>query len=287
MEFWEWANQGVLAKFMDGLEKAGLFDEPESPSRPVIAVLPFTNMSGDPEQEYFADGITEDIITRLAQFPGLLVLGRNTTFQFKGESVDIEEIAGRLDADYVLEGSIRRGGDTVRVTAQLLRGDNGTHLWAETYDRPLDVANLFAVQDEITSIVAARVGDPLGQIARQEVRAMVQNRPTRLSSYECTLLWWKYYVEFTYDNYAALVDVNGGAKLVPPGGAKLVHLTLCGTRCWGVVPVVHRRDPRCFVSRLRYAERSSVGGSCGPTGSTIAPAVKQVFLGISAVFGFG
>ena len=81
--------------------------------------------------------------------------------------------------------------------------------------------------------------------------------------------------------------VNGGAKLVHPGGAKLVHLTLCGTRCWGVVPVVHRRDPRCFVSRLRYAERSSVGGSCGPTGSTIAPAVKQVFLGISAVFGFG
>ena len=81
--------------------------------------------------------------------------------------------------------------------------------------------------------------------------------------------------------------VNGGAKLVHPGGAKLVHLMLCGTRCWGVVPVVHRRDPRCFVSRLRYAERSSVGGSCGPTGSTIAPAVKQVFLGISAVFGFG
>ena len=84
-----------------------------------------------------------------------------------------------------------------------------------------------------------------------------------------------------------VLPVNGGAKLVPPGGAKLVHLTLCGTRCWGVVPVVHRRDPRCFVSRLRYAERSSVGGSCGPTGSTIAPAVKQVFLGISAVFGFG
>ena len=84
-----------------------------------------------------------------------------------------------------------------------------------------------------------------------------------------------------------LISVNGGAKLVHPGGAKLVHLTLCGTRCWGVVPVVHRRDPRCFVSRLRYAERSSVGGSCGPTGSTIAPAVKQVFLGISAVFGFG
>ena len=91
----------------------------------------------------------------------------------------------------------------------------------------------------------------------------------------------------TADEAAAWGFVNGGAKLVHPGGAKLVHLTLCGTRCWGVVPVVHRRDPRCFVSRLRYAERSSVGGSCGPTGSTIAPAVKQVFLGISAVFGFG
>ena len=78
---------------MEGLELAGLFDEPEAPSRPVIAVLPFTNMSGDPEQEYFADGITEDIITRLAQFPDILVLGRNTTFQFKGQAVDIPTIA--------------------------------------------------------------------------------------------------------------------------------------------------------------------------------------------------
>ena len=189
------------------LAKAGLPDgEPEAPSRPIIAVLPFDNMSGDPEQEYFADGITEDIITRLAQFPDILVLGRNTTFQFKGQAVDIKTIAEKLGADYVVEGSIRRGGDTVRVTAQLLGGEEWTHLWAETYERKLDPTNLFAVQDEISEAVANQTGDPYGVISRAEFRLSLHQAPESLSSYECILKFYEF--ERRYDADTHLIARN-------------------------------------------------------------------------------
>ena len=177
-EFWFPSDgpwPGLKKRIMAGLEKAGLFDVPEA-ARPVIAVLPFDNLSGDPEQEYFADGITEDIITRLAQFPELLVLARNTTFQFKGQAVDVAEIAEALGASYVVEGSIRRGGDTIRVSAQLIDAD-GTHLWAKNYDRALNVANIFAVQDEVTAAVASRIGDSTGIIQRRELRAAQDTAP--------------------------------------------------------------------------------------------------------------
>ena len=168
----DWTIWGMTAvqteHLAEGLRKAGLPDALPKPSRPVIAVLPFANMSGDPEQAYFADGITEDIITRLAQYPDILVLGRNTTFQFKDQAVDIKTIAEKLGADYIVEGSIRRGGDTVRVTAQLLGAEDGTHHWAETFDRTLTPSNLFAVQDEITIAVANRIADKHGAISVAE-----------------------------------------------------------------------------------------------------------------------
>ena len=186
------AEPAFIDHVVAGLEEAGLFDKPEASSRPVIAVLPFDNMSGDPEQEYFADGITEDIITRLAQFPNVLVLGRNTTFQFKGQAVDIPTIAEKLKADYVVEGSIRRGGDTVRVTAQLLGGDGGTHVWAETFDRKLDPNNLFSIQDEITEAVASRIGDAHGAVGRAELEQLTRHLPEHLSSYECVLKFYHY-----------------------------------------------------------------------------------------------
>ncbi len=179
-------HEPLRAAMLDGLTKAGLFDEP-GPSRPVIAVLPFDNLSGDPEQEYFADGITEDIITRLAQYPDILVLGRNTTFQFKGEAVDIPTVAAQMGADYVVEGSIRRGGDTVRVTAQLLGAEVGAHLWAETFDRALDVANLFSIQDEITETVASRIGDVHGVVSRAQSAQGNRQAPSFLTSYDCIL----------------------------------------------------------------------------------------------------
>src|SRR5712691_6202202 len=120
----------------------------EQLEQPSIAVLPFNNMSGDPEQEYFSDGITEDIITDLSKVRGLLVIVRNSSFAFKGKSPDIREVAAKLGVGAVLEGSIRRAGNRVRITAQLIDAKSGGHLWAERYDR--DLTDIFAVQDEVT-----------------------------------------------------------------------------------------------------------------------------------------
>ncbi|MDP6953177.1 MAG: tetratricopeptide repeat protein [Alphaproteobacteria bacterium] len=225
-EYRKWnAREDVIAHIGEGLEKAGLFDEPEPPSRPVIAVLPFDNLSGDPDQEYFADGITEDIITRLAQYPDILVLGRNTTFQFKGEAVDIPTIAEKLGADYVVEGSIRRGGDTVRVTAQLLGGDEWAHLWAETYDRTLDPANLFAMQDEITEAMASRIGDAHGVIGRAEFQRSSRHAPKRLSSYECILRFFAFERNFNAENHLVARDcLENVVKAEPDYGEALAFL---------------------------------------------------------------
>ncbi len=137
--------------------------EPEPPS---IAVLPFDNMSGDPEQEYFSDGITEDIITDLSKIAGLLVIARNSSFAYKGKNPDIRAVGRELGVKSVLEGSIRRAGNRVRITAQLINAANGGHLWAERYDR--DLTDIFAVQDEVTRHIvdALKVKLTAGESAR-------------------------------------------------------------------------------------------------------------------------
>ena len=119
--------------------------------KPSIAVLPFNNMSGDPEQEYFSDGITEDIITDLSKVSGLFVIGRNTSFTYKGKSVQIPEVAAQLGVKFVLEGSVRKAGQRVRVTGQLIDGTTGGHVWADRFDR--DLTDIFAIQDEITQTI--------------------------------------------------------------------------------------------------------------------------------------
>jgi TolB-like protein/Flp pilus assembly protein TadD len=126
------------------------------PDKPSIAVLPFTNMSGDPEQEYFSDGITEDIITELSRFRSLFVIARNSSFTFKGQAVDVVEVSKRLGVRYVVEGSVRKAGNRVRVTAQLVEAATGNHLWAERYDR--DLEDVFAVQDEVVRTITSTVG---------------------------------------------------------------------------------------------------------------------------------
>jgi adenylate cyclase len=120
----------------------------ELPNKPSIAVLPFQNMSGDPEQEFFADGMSEDIITALSRLPNLVVIARNSTFVYKGRAVDVREVGRDLGVSHVLEGSIRKSGNRLRITSQLIDTSNGDHVWAERYDRNLD--DIFAVQDEIT-----------------------------------------------------------------------------------------------------------------------------------------
>ena len=132
------------------------------PDRPSIAVLPFANMSGDPEQEYFAEGISEDILTALSKWRWFLVFARNSTFTFKGKAVSVKQIGEALGARYVLEGSVRRAGNRVRISAQLIEADTDRHIWAERYDR--DICDVFAIQDEITKNVVTSI-DPAIQVS--------------------------------------------------------------------------------------------------------------------------
>src|SRR5262249_7171052 len=115
------------------------------PDKPSIAVLPFINLSSDPEQEFLADGIAEDMITALSRYPSLFVIARNSSFTYKGRAVDVKAVGRELGVRYVLEGSLRKAGSRIRATAQLIEAETGKHLWAERYDR--DLADIFALQD--------------------------------------------------------------------------------------------------------------------------------------------
>ncbi len=146
---WRWSMDGGPATM------AGDAEAPPLPDKPSIAVLPFNNMSGDPEQEYFADGISEDIIMELSRFREFLVIARNSSFVFKGKSIDIKTIAHELGVRYLVQGSVRKAENRIRVNAQLIDGTNGDHLWGERFDR--DLADIFAVQDEITVAIIAAI----------------------------------------------------------------------------------------------------------------------------------
>ncbi len=148
-------------------ERADTAPSKDGASGTCIAVLPFNNMSGDPEQEYFSDGLTEDSITALSKHHWLDVVARNTTAAYKGQSPDIRKLAAELGADYVLEGSVRRAGQRIRVTAQLIDTGTGNHVWAERYDR--DLEDIFEVQDEITGTIVGRIEPEIGTAIRQKV----------------------------------------------------------------------------------------------------------------------
>ena len=161
-------NQTDRDRMIDALRKAGLPDKPPLPlpDKPSIAVLPFVNMSDDKGQEYFSDGLTEEIITALSKTPKLFVIARNSTFVYKGKPVNVQQVSRELGVMYVLEGSVRRSGDQLRITAQLIDATTGNHLWAERYDRELK--DVFAIQDEITLeiIKAMQVELTEGETAR-------------------------------------------------------------------------------------------------------------------------
>jgi TolB-like protein len=153
--------------------------QPDSPSGcPAIAVLPFVNMSGDLEQEYFPDGISEDVITALCRYPSLFVIARNSSFSFKGRSVDVKQVGRALGVRYVLEGSLRKAGNRIRVTAQLVEAETGKHIWAERYDR--DLVDIFAVQDEITEAVTLAVAPA---IADAELHRAMRKPPGSLDAW--------------------------------------------------------------------------------------------------------
>jgi adenylate cyclase len=159
--------------------------------RPSIAVLPFQNMSQDPEQEYFADGISEDIITSLSKLSQLFVIARNSSFTFKGRNVDVREVGKQLDVLYVLEGSVRKSGARVRITAQLIDATTGGHLWAERFDR--DLTDIFAVQDDVTGKIVAALSLNLTQGERLQMGA---EQTDNMEAFDCFLrgreLWWRH-----------------------------------------------------------------------------------------------
>jgi len=134
-------------------------------------------MSGDPEQEYFADGVAEDIITALSRYPSLFVIARNSSFSYRGRAIDVKQIGRDLAVRYVLEGSLRKSGDRVRVTAQLFEAESGIHVWAERYDR--DLAEIFAVQDEITQATTTAIAPA---IANAEQHRAMRKAPASLDA---------------------------------------------------------------------------------------------------------
>ena len=204
------------------------------PDRPSIAVLPFTNMSDDPSQEYFADGMTDDLITDLSKVSGLFVIARNSTFVYKNQPVEVRKVAEALGVRYVLEGSVRRAGDTVRVNAQLIDATTGGHVWADRYDGEL--ADIFVVQDDfVRKIVEALAVN----LAPQEAQQISQGRTNQIAAREAFQKGWELYLHFNAeDNAKAVPHLERAVELDPEYGRAYAVLSLAYARAgdfrgWG------------------------------------------------------
>jgi TolB-like protein/tetratricopeptide (TPR) repeat protein len=171
------------------------------PTGPAIAVMPFESFSEQKNMTIFADGITEEIISQLSMSPSLYVISRKVTSYYKGKSVDIRELSKELETHYVLEGSIRQGGDNVRVSAQLLNGTNGSIIWSEKYDRILNPENIIAVQDEIARHVSATIGDAYGTIMRNSAIDMKRSSTEFMDAYKSMLLFHDYLFELSESSH--------------------------------------------------------------------------------------
>jgi adenylate cyclase len=214
----------VLEMEADASEAAGTFagkaDAPELPDKPSIAVLPFSNMSGDPEQEYFSDGITEDIITELSRFRSLFVIARNSSFAFKDQAVDLANVAKRLGVEYILEGSVRKAGNRVRITAQLIEAATHSHLWAERYDRQLE--EIFSLQDDITERVVWALVGHLEQTEAGKAKRRGSAHPT---AYDLRLRAEEILTRYTRDDTAeAILLLERAVAMTPEYGRALSSL---------------------------------------------------------------
>ena len=179
--------------------------------KPSIAVLPFLNMSGEPDQEFFADGLTEDIITELSRFRGLFVISRNSAFVYKNRAVRIQEVAAEFGVQYVVEGSVRKAGNRVRVTVQLIDAESDRHVWAERYDRELE--DLFAIQDEVTAAIVATLP---GRVEAATHDRAERKTPDNMAAYECVLAGRVLHHRSTReDNAAALAMLERAIALDP------------------------------------------------------------------------
>ena len=193
--------------------------------RRAIAVLPFANFSGDPEQEFFADGITEDIITMLAGWRAFPVIARNSTFNYKGQTVDIKKVGEELGVRYVVEGSVRKSGRRVRVTAQLIRADTNHHIMAERYDR--DLTDLFELQDEIVTAIAGAIEPELLKFERERIADRPQHSEDAYELYQRGV--WHHYRHTKQDNLEAQAYFRRALAIDPkyPQATAALSLTLC------------------------------------------------------------
>ena len=201
-----------------GVSQSVLPSHPEAqkplalPDKPSIAVLPFENMSGDPEQEYFADGMVEEIITALSRFKWLFVIARNSSFTFKGRAVDIKEVGRRLGVRYVLEGSVRKASGKVRITGQLIDAVTGAHLWADRFER--DLTDIFALQDEVTLAVVSAI-EP--KMLQTEIAMATRRRPENLTAYDFYLRAMQQYYLATREGMAEAIRLAHRALELDPG----------------------------------------------------------------------
>ncbi len=197
---------------LDSDPPATLIDEPlELPDKPSIAVLPFVNMSGDPNQEYFSDGITEDLITDLSKVSELFVIARNSAFTFKNKTVKVQDVGKELRVRFILEGSIRKVGNRVRINAQLIDAISGGHLWAERYDR--DLVDIFDLQDEVTQKIVAAL---TLNLTKSEEKQLAHRSTENLKAYDCVLRGMKEYWKYTKEgNSQAQVLFQKAIELDP------------------------------------------------------------------------
>jgi adenylate cyclase len=222
-----------LAPWRSRIETAPTVRTPLAlPDKPSIAVLPFDNMSGDPEQAYFADGMTEDLITDLSKVAGLFVIARNSTFVYKGKSKDIREIAETLGVRYVLEGSVRRSGADIRVNAQLIDATTGGHLWADRYDG--DMKNIFGLQDKVTRSVVTALAV---ELTKDDKERVARRDTENTEAYDVFLKGWQHYLRQTPKDFRAAIDYfKKAAELDPKYGRAYAALAATywetSTRLW-------------------------------------------------------
>ena len=225
-------------------------EPPPLPNKPSVAVLPFENMSGDPDQAYFADGITEDIITELSRFRTLFVIARNSSFAFRDQSVDIAEVGRRLGVQFVVEGSVRKAGNRIRVTAQLIEAPSGHHLWAERYDRELE--DIFAVQDEVTQAIVSALPGRLEDAGRESAA----RKPTEsMTAYDYVLLGMQLMRHYTKQAVADARLMAQKAVELDPRYAR-AHALVAMTHLWEV-PFLFSKQVT-LDEALKSAERAVV-----------------------------
>ncbi|MCH8952140.1 MAG: tetratricopeptide repeat protein [Proteobacteria bacterium] len=238
---WRWSPERAVAPQVE-----------DGSPKPCIAVLPFENMSGDPEQAYFSDGLTEDIITALSKHRWLDVVARNTTFAYKGRSPDIRKLAAELGADYVVEGSVRRAGKRIRVTAQLIDTGTGSHIWAERYDR--DLEDIFEVQDEITGNIVGQIEPEIGTVIRQKV----QRAPRRnLHAWDCYHLGIANFYKFTARGNLEAQRLLQQSRELDPDFAEAhawwAYATILGMVYWDTEPDPALMDEALAATRAALA----------------------------------